>query len=73
MYIPGSVLANNTGHGEEVGLFWTLGLGKVCWRGPVVIKVFQKVMCTDNFGPGTGGGRGGGGDGARVQPQWFGS
>ena len=52
-------LDNDLGPGEEVFLHRPRGLGKVIWRGPVGVKVIQKVLHAEYFGHGPGGGGGG--------------
>ena len=52
------VLANDTVPGKDVGLCWLQGLGNVHWHRPISIKVFHKLLHTDDFGSGPGGGGG---------------
>ena len=49
--VTGSVLADDTGPVEEVGLLRTQSLGEVCRHRPVGITVYQKVMCADDLIP----------------------
>ena len=45
--VPGSVLANDPGPGEEVGLRRPRGFGEVRRHGPVGVEVFHKVLRTE--------------------------
>ena len=67
--VPGSILSDDTGPGEEVGLWQTLGIDKICWHRNFGIEVLWKVLQIDDFEIRPVCGGRGGGDGAWVQAQ----